>query len=196
MNTLGFLSGTVALSNTSDVVKVRMNNGVAILSKVEAHTSKKGNKGIKLVFRTIAAPNDETKGHEEYISLSEGARFARSFGKIVYLAKHSTNAEAIEAFKSLPEPAKVLMNEQGQPIVFSTNDEFNAIKETYGEETTFVWTDDDSKQRIAIQFINKDAYVDALTGALSEFIGGKYKLEVKEDDRGFQQLLSIAKAAL
>jgi len=192
-------SGATILDNTSDTVKVSMKNGVATLHSVKEHISKKGNKCVKLVFRTLAQPNNESQGHEEYISISEGARFARVIAKIVYLAVHSTKQSAIDSFKALPNPAEVVRNEQGQPLVFTTNDELAEIRESYGEDVTFVWNDEskDSKERIAIRFTNPSEYINALIGSLSQFVGEKYKLEVKpSEDGGFQQLVSINKASL
>jgi len=185
-------SGASILDNTSDNVKVAMNNGVAILHSVEKHTSKKGNSCAKLVFRTLGTPNDETKGHIEYVSLSDGARFARVISKLVYLAVHSANKEAIEAFRALPNAVTVLKNEQGQPLVFSTNEELEGIRESYGENTTFIWMPDDAdNRRVAIQFNEIEIYIAAFIAAMNGFVGEKYMLEVKKDERGFQQLLSI-----
>ena len=191
-NLEALFSGASILDNTSDTVKVTMNNGVAILHSVEEHTSKKGNKCAKLVFRTLGAPNDETKGHIEYVSLSDGARFARVISKLVYLAVHSSRKKAIEAFRALPNAVTVLKNEQGQPLVFSTNDELEGIREAFGENTTFIWMPEDAEnRRVAIQFNQPEAYIYAFIAAMNRFVGEKYMLEVKKDDRGFQQLTSI-----
>ncbi len=198
-NLENLFAGATILGNTSETVKVSMKNGVATLHSVTEHTSKKGNKCVKLVFRTIAQPDNESQGHEEYISLSEGARFARVIGKIAYLAVHSNKQAAIDSFKALPSPAVVVRNEQGQPLVFLTNDELTQIRESYGEDVTFVWADEskESKERVAIRFTDPSGYIDALIGSLSQFVGEKYKLEVKpSEDGGFQQLVSINKASL
>jgi hypothetical protein len=193
MNLENLFAGASMLENTSDAVKVTMKSGLATLSNVTAHTSKKGNACAKLVFRTLLAPDDETQGHEEYISLSEGARFARVFGKLVYLVKHSKNQEAINAFLALPNPVTVLKNEQGQPLVFTTNDELEGIRNSFGEDVTFIWNDDsENKERTAIKFNNPEEYIQQLINVFGKFVGDKYKLDVKQDaERGFQRLVSI-----
>jgi len=199
MKLKNLFAGATILDNTSDTVKVSMKNGVATLHSVSEHTSKKGNKCVKLVFRTLAQPDNASQGHEEYISTSEGSRFARVIAKIAYLAVHSTKQAAIDSFKALPSPAAVVCNEQGQPLVFTTDDELTQIRESYGEDVTFVWTNEskDSKERVAIRFTNPSEYIDTLIGSLSQFVGEKYKLEVKQsEDGGFQQLVSINKASL
>lgn len=193
MNLENLFGGASILENTSDAVKVTMKNGIATLHSVVPHVSKKGNNCAKLVFRTLVAPDDETKGHEEYVSLSEGARFARVFGKLVYMFKHSNNQPAIDAFKALPNPVTVLKNEQGQPLIFTTNDELEGIRASFGEDVTFVWVDDSKeKERVAIKFNNPEEYIQQLINVFGMLKGEKYKLEVKQDeDRGFQRLISI-----
>ena len=193
MNFENLLGGASILEGTSDAVKVTMKSGLATLASVKPHTSKKGNECAKLVFRTLVSPDDENSGHEEYVSLSEGARFERVFKKLVYIVKHSNNAQAIEAFKALPNPIKVIMNEQGQPLIFTTNDELESIRANYGENTTFLWVEDSAtKERVAIQFTNPSEYIQQIIGVFSMCKGAKYLLDVKQDDsRGFQRLVSI-----
>jgi hypothetical protein len=53
-------------------LQVSMNEGVAILVNVEEYTSKTNIKYVKLEFRTIAAPNNEKRGHVEYLPLGGG----------------------------------------------------------------------------------------------------------------------------
>lgn len=185
-------SGAGALANTSDSVKVTMPNGLATIKSVTAHTSKKGNDCAKIVFSSNAKPTDETAGHEEYVSMSEGARFLRIFGKIVYIAKHSKNAQAVELFASLGNPIEYVNGADGQPIQFTTNEELEEIRKANGEDVTFIWADDDKNTRVAIRFINPKEYIAQLITALQGFVGEIYYLETKIDnDRGFQRLVSI-----
>jgi hypothetical protein len=203
-------SGAGALANTSESVKVTMDNGLATLKSTVAHTSKKGHKCAKIVFSSNLAPTDETQGHVEYVSMSEGARFLRVFSKIVYIAKHSTNEGAKQMFAQLGNPVEyVLSNEQlvinnipqfeadgttpiMAPIEFTTNEELNEIKDSYGEDVTFIWAEDDKKTRIAIRFSNPEEYIAKLITVLQGFTGGVFYLETKMDkDRGFQRLVSI-----
>ena len=185
------LTGESLLSNTSDAVKVVMANGLAILMSVIAHVSKNGNKCAKIIFSDKLAPADETRGHHEYLSLSEGPRFIRVMRKLAYIVKHSKNEEAIAAFTALPNPIQVVNGEDGQPIVFQTNEELAGIRGKYGEDVTFAWAEDEANSRIAIKFVNPDAYVEAFINAMSMFKGTEYYLEVKLDDNGFQRLVSI-----
>ena len=185
-------SGAGALANTSDNVKVSMPNGLATIKSVTAHISKKGNDCALLKFSSNAKPTDETCGHDEYISMSEGARFARVFGKIVYIAKHSKNEQAKTLFNTLPNPVEFVNGQDGQPITFTTNEELVAIREANGEDVTFIWADDDNNTRIAIRFTNPKEYIAQLITALQGFVGEVFYLETKLDkDRGFQRLVSI-----
>lgn len=185
-------SGAGALANTSDIVKTAMNNGLATITSVTAHTSKKGNKCALIKFSGNAKKDDETYGHDEYVSMSEGARFLRVFGKIVYIAKHSKNEQAKALFAQLPNPVEFVNNELGQPIQFTTNEELLAIQDANGEDVTFIWADDDKNTRIAIRFVNPEEYITQLITALQGFVNDVFYLELKMDkDRGFQRLVSI-----
>lgn len=190
-------SGASILGNTVEVTKTTMKNGIAKLHSVSEFTSKKGNLCAKLVFRTLAKPEDETSGHIEYVSLSDGARFARTISKIAYLAAHSSNTAGIEAFKTLPNPVTIIKDESGQPIIFNDLSDLDGIREVYGEETTFLWIpNDEDKRMVAVQFNNVEAYIKSLIAALNNFVGGKYFLEVETDRKGFQQLKNIGKAVV
>ena len=185
-------SGAGALANTSDAVKITMPNGLATIKAVTPHTSKKGNECALISFQSNARPTDETSGHNEYVSMSEGARFVRVFAKIVYIAKHSKNEQARQAFASLPNPVEYVNGADGNPIVFSTNEELVAIREANGEDVTFVWADDDKNSRIAIRFVNPTEYIAQLIAVLQGFVGEIFFLETKLDkERGFQRLVSI-----
>jgi hypothetical protein len=184
-------SGAGALANTSDTVKTAMDNGLATISSVTAHTSKKGNECALIKFSGNAS-SDEDYGHNEYVSMSEGARFARVFGKIVYIVKHSTNEQAKALFAQLPNPVEFIVGADGQPIVFTTNDELAEIREANGEDVTFVWNDGDDSSRVAIRFTNPKEYIAQLITALQGFVGEVYYLELKMDkERGYQRLVSI-----
>lgn len=201
-------SGAGALANTSDAVKVSMPNGLATIKAVVPHVSKKGNDCALISFQSKAKPSDESCGHNEYVSMSEGARFLRVFGKIVYIAKHSKNEQAKALFASLGNPVEyvkaqavdaegvLLTNEDGTPLMapiqFKTNAELAEIRANNGEDVTFIWADDDNDTRIAIRFVNPKEYIAQLITALQGFVGESFYLETKMDTtRGFQQLVSI-----
>ena len=185
-------SGAGAIANTSDSAKVTMENGLATIKSVTAHLSKKGNNCAKISFSSNAAPTDDTAGHDEYISLSEGARFLRVFGKVVYIAKHSKNEAAKTLFAQLGNPVEYVVGADSQPIVFTTNEELAEIREANGEDVTFIWADDDKNSRVAIRFTNPEEYIAKLITALQGFAGEVFYLETKMDkDRGFQRLVSI-----
>ena len=203
-------SGAGAIANTSDSVKVTMENGLATIKSVTAHLSKKGNNCAKISFSSNAAPTDDTAGHDEYISLSEGARFLRVFSKVVYIAKHSKNEAAKALFEQLPNPVEFVPSDKQlvingvpqfkadgttpimAPIEFTTNEELAEIRNENGEDVTFIWADDDKNSRIAIRFTNPTEYIAQLIAALQGFAGEVFYLETKMDkDRGFQRLVSI-----
>ena len=201
LNLNNMFSGAVASKRTANVApKVTMKDGIAQLTKVEKYTSNKGSKCVKLIFGDVANLDDATKGHVEYLSLSDGARFGRVFDKLAYLAQHSNNQEAVDSFEMLPSPVKALtdgVDAEGNPapIIFTTNDELATIRETYGEDTTFVWTnttnEEGAKQRCAIQFVATDEYIGKYIAVMNQFVGGNYMLVVGQDDRGFQNLKAI-----
>jgi hypothetical protein len=206
-------SGAGAIANTSDTVKVSMPNGLATIKAVTPHFSKKGNDCALISFQSKAKPNDESCGHNEYISMSEGARFARVFGKIVYIAKFSKNEQAKALFMQLGNPVEyvmqpvadengvALMNADGTPTVapieFTTNEQLAEIRANNGDDVTFVWSDDDKNTRLAIRFVNPKEYIAQLIAVLQGFIGETFYLETKMDTtRGFQQLVSITQPKL
>jgi len=194
-------SGAGALANTSDNVKITMPNGLATLIDVTEHLSKKKNDCALIRFRGNAKPDDETFGHDEYVSMSEGARFERVFKKIVYIAKHSKNEQARQLFAQLPNPMEYIngtFNDAGEliesdtPIEFTTNEQLETIRAMHGEDVKFIWADDDHNTRIALRFINAKEYIAQLITVLKGFIGEVFYLETKIDkNRGFQKLLSI-----
>jgi len=203
-----FFSGAGALANTSDTTKVSMPNGLATIKAVVPHLSKKGNDCALISFQSKAKPNDESYGHNEYVSMSEGARFLRVFGKIVYIAKHSKNEQAKALFMQLGNPVEyvaqpvadengvALMNADGTPMLapieFTTNEQLAVIRANYGDDVTFIWADDDNNTRVAIRFVNPKEYITNLITALQGFVGETFYLETKMDTtRGFQQLVSI-----
>ncbi len=185
-------SGAGALANTSDAVKTTMPNGLATIKSVTAHTSKKGNDCALIKFSGNAKSTDESYGHDEYVSMSEGARFLRVFSKIVYIAKHSKNEQAKALFAQLPNPVEFVVGQDGNPITFTTNEELVEIKNANGEDVTFIWAEDDNNTRIAIRFTNPKEYIAQLITALQGFVGDIFYLELKMDkERGFQRLVSI-----
>jgi hypothetical protein len=201
-------SGAGALANTSDTVKVSMPNGLATIKSVTAHLSKKGNDCALISFQSKAKPTDDSCGHNEYVSMSEGARFLRVFKKVAYIAKHSKNAQAQALFEALPNPVEyvsiqeidedgvLVVNLDGTPkmvpIEFKTNEELVSIRANHGEDVTFIWADDDNNTRVAIRFVNPKEYIAQLITALQGFVGEVFYLETKIDaTRGFQQLVSI-----
>lgn len=188
-------SGEQALATVSTYKPVTMLSGVASLFSVEPHISKSNNKGLKLVFRTLGAPNDETKGHHEYISTSSGDKFEKEFNKLRYLVEHCSNQAVKDAFKAVPQSLSLILNEQGQPILFKTDEELKAIREAYGEDTTFVWAENEANERVAVKFTDIEATLTALHGVFSMLIGSKYKLEITKDG-DFQNLKSIGLASI
>jgi hypothetical protein len=185
-------SGAGALANTSDTVKVSMPNGLATIKSVTAHLSKKGNDCALISFQSKAKPTDDSCGHNEYVSMSEGARFLRVFSKVVYIAKHSKNEQAKALFATLGNPVEYVNGADGQPIEFTTNEELAEIRNANGEDVTFIWADDDNNTRVAIRFVNPKEYIAQLITALQGFVGEVFYLETKIDaTRGFQQLVSI-----
>ena len=210
MNLENLFSGAASVERTKNVTpRIEMKSGIASLKSVEAHTSKKGNKGVKLIFTDMANPKDESAGHIEYLSFSEAARFGRVFEKLAYLNVFSKNDAAKEAYATLPSPIKVLtqpvladdgvtplMEADGvtiktQPMIFQSNEQLKAIREANGQDVTFLWTDDDSDDRIAVQFVDIDGYITKFIEVMNQFAGGKYTLKLGKDDNGFQKLLGI-----
>lgn len=186
------MSGESLLGNTSEATKVEMKNGVATLKEVVAHTSKKGHKCAKIVFQDDANPTDSLAGHVEYLSTSEGNRFVKTIQKLVYIVKHSSNEAAKVAFSGLAIPIEVVNDAQGQPLVFKTMDELKEIQDSYGEDVTYVWNENEAKDRTAIRINNADAFIAQFIAIMNQFKDSKYFLEVKQDaERGFQRLVSI-----
>ena len=152
----------------------------------------KGNDCALIKFSGNAKSTDESYGHDEYVSMSEGARFLRVFSKIVYIAKHSKNEQAKALFAQLPNPVEFVVGQDGNPITFTTNEELVEIKNVNGEDVTFIWAEDDNNTRIAIRFTNPKEYIAQLITALQGFVGDIFYLELKMDkERGFQRLVSI-----
>lgn len=206
-------SGAGVLASTSDAVKITMENGLATIKSVNTHTGKKSGKlGLRMIFSDNANPTDETQGHEEYISISEGARFIRVYKKLAYIAKHSSNEAAKKLFGALPNPLSyiqepvadengvALTNEDGSPkmapITFNTNEELATIRDNHGDDVTFIWADDDNNGRVAVRFNQPEAYINQLKTVFEAFIGEVFYLETTKASNGFQQLKSITKPKL
>jgi hypothetical protein len=186
------MSGASLLGNTSEATKVEMKNGVVTLKEVVAHTSKKGHNCAKIVFQDDSRPTDNLAGHVEYLSTSEGNRFVKTIQKLVYIVKHSGNEAAKVAFGGLVIPIETVNDQAGVPLTFKTMDELKEIQDSYGADVTYVWNENEAKDRTAIRIKNGDAFIAQFIAIMNQFAGSKYFLEVKQDaDRGFQRLVSI-----
>lgn len=162
-------TGNKIIENCLKIKELTKNNGFAILNSVSKYNSN----NIRLELK-ISVENKITT-HTKNIFFNDGVKFIEEITNIGLLIVNSNKKESINGFKKLTSPFKILTNEQGQPIVFSTNDEFEYIKEVYGENTTFIWKPEDAdNRRIAIQFINIETFIDNLIKILKNNIGDIY----------------------
>jgi hypothetical protein len=192
MNVLENLTGAALLTGTSEFEKVEMKNGLATLKNISVHVSKKGHFCAKVEFQDSSDVENKSAGHVEFLSTGEGNRFVKVLQKLVYIAKHSTNDAAKQAFSALNITMEVVKDAAGNPLKFKTMDELKQIQDSYGEDVTFVWNENEAKDRTAVRINEPEALVQNIVNVLTMFKGEEFFLEVKEDsERGFQRLVSI-----
>ena len=186
------------LNNTTSYAK--LSNGEAVLNSVEPHLSASNNLGIKLVFANPNAMEDTSQRHTEYISLSQADRLSKTMRKIVYLFKHSSNQDAINAFMQLPIPFADVQDANGNVIRANNAEEIKNIKAS-NPEIEFIATDDKETVFKAVKFtVDKEQFQSQLLGALKHLESSLYELTfVAEKDKngepnGFNRLRSISPA--
>jgi len=151
MNVLENLTGAALLTGTSEFEKVEMKNGLATLKNISVHVSKKGHFCAKVEFQDSSDVENENAGHVEFLSTGEGNRFVKVLQKLVYIAKHSTNDAAKQAFSALNITMEVVKDAAGNPLVFKKMDELKQIQDSYGEDVTFVWNENAAQDRTAVR---------------------------------------------
>lgn len=196
------------LEKASNFTNVTMKDGLATLKSVSEHTSKNG-VSAKLVFSEFANPEDETKGHVEYLSTSKPDRFIRVIGKLLHLANHSANAEAKASADFFNYGLETIDGDDTQPLSFRSDAELKEIQDGYGipenngKEIGFMWYNDylamgapaiptiGDNSRIAVKFTDRAKTNAEAIALFSKFIGESYVLKVSEKKNGFQNLEKI-----
>jgi hypothetical protein len=186
-------SGAALLAGTNESAMRQMKSGLVSIASVTNHESKKGAQSVKICFDAIAAGQD---GHDEYLRTSSAENLKRSLNKLRYMFKHANVDTANAAINALPNPFVVPTGEDSKPIIFTTNDELEAIRATHGEDTDWLWLNDgDTKERVCVTLTDPKAYCDAFIAAVELLKDAQFYLQVKApsgDDR-FQRLEAIKK---
>ena len=107
MNLLN-LTGAALLGETSTFEKIEMKNGLATIKAVTTHISKKGHSCAKIQFQDFSDKDNKLAGHVEFLSTGEGNRFYKLAQKLTYIAKHSKNEAARQAFSLLVFPIQIV----------------------------------------------------------------------------------------
>lgn len=215
MNLDSLFSGS-ALStkaNASKEVK-SMKDGIAKIVKVEPYTSKRNNSlCAKISFQDMSAPNDPNRGHDEYLSTREGARFLRVIERLKYLPKIAGISNVME---SLPSFFEDITDENGvvQNITFKTNDELTSHITKYGNDVTFFWLKDVqpfvndnpalvgeelkqaekeyNKTRVLVRWANREQWINLFCTAFNQLVGKDFKLKFNDnEDNDFRSLKKI-----
>ena len=137
--------------------------------------------------------DNKLAGHVEFLSTGEGNRFYKLAQKLTYIAKHSKNEAARQAFSLLVFPIQIVKDAAGVDLPnFKTMDELKQIQDSYGANVTFIWNEDADKTRKAVIIANPEAFIQQFVTVMSQFVGELFFLEVKTDvESGFQRLISI-----
>jgi Mg/Co/Ni transporter MgtE len=175
-----------------------MENGIAVLTNVEARTSnEKENAGLIFEFEDSDDLGNASTGHNEYLSLSSADRLFKSLNKMKYLSEHSSNPQAQAMFEKLPQAFIEVEDAMKDEIIFETEDEFaNYVKEYPTDRLTYVYanSDKDDKDKILMKWlVDETKYQQLLAHTFSQFMTEEYDLTLKMNDT-FQRLVNIGSA--
>jgi hypothetical protein len=191
-------SGTSLKETVASNVRRTMDNGIAVLTNVEARTSnEKEHAGLIFEFEDADDLGNASAGHNEYLSLSSADRLFKSLNKMKYLSEHSSNPKAQAMFEKLPQAFIEVEDEMGEEIIFETEDEYaNYVIKYPTDRLTYVYanSDKDDKDKILMKWlVDETKYQKLLAHTFSQFVSEEYDLTLKMNDT-FQRLKNIGSA--
>ena len=185
-------TGSAVMDNVSEHNSITMNDGIAVINKIELATSKGGHPMVVITFGDVTNLGDASKGHIEYISCTDGWRWKSAIERVRYLVEYSNNPNVIAEFNACfaTSPFQTIKNNLGQAIQMTDWKQLDALKlQMKDENITAIFFDKKDKiTRTAVKFHNPLAFCTALNNAFQGLIGLQYELKLTEDKKsGFQR---------
>ena len=185
-------TGSAVMDNVSEHNSITMNDGIAVINKIELATSKGGHPMVVITFGDITNLGDATKGHIEYISCTDGWRWKSAIERVRYLVEYSNNPNVIAEFNACfaTSPFQTIKNTLGQAIEMTDWKQLDALKlQMKDDNITAIFFDKKDKiTRHAVKFHNPLAFCTALNNAFQGLVGLQYELKLTEDKKsGFQR---------
>jgi len=197
-------TGTAVMDTAGEFNLITMKDGIAVIKSVELATSNGGHPMVVITFSEKGKEADETRGHIQHISCTEGYRWANSIRQVRHFVRIANNPIMTQAFNqcfnvlnpddnTIGAPFKTLKNDLGQKITFTDWEELEALQlKMQDADITYMYPDKkDREKKTAIKFHNPLEFCTSASLALLPLVNNMYSLKLGTNKRGFQIIKQI-----
>ena len=197
-------TGTAVMDTAGELNLVTMKDGIAVVKSVELATSKGGHPMVVIKFSEKGKEADETRGHIQHISCTEGYRWANVIRQVRHFVKIANNPTMSDNFNkcfnvlnpddnTIGAPFKTLKNDLGQKITFKEWEELGALQlKMQDADITYMYADKkDRETKTAVKFHNPLEFCTSASLALLPLVNSMYSLKFGTNKKGFQIIKQI-----